>query len=181
MQKVNWMSICIVGGCIMLMTIFRASIITTLQPPEEKYKISVYNGVDTQRATLKNISIKRGTGTYKLYKPNGSKKGIISWSQYGQDQLIDKLLNQKRNGFFVEIGGYDGETFSNSLFLEKERGWSGLLVEANPYTYELMVGKDRNCFMTNACISNTVPNMTFIVGGPLTSAKEITGKNINSV
>jgi hypothetical protein len=50
------------------------------------------------------------------------------------DQLIDKLLNQKRNGFFVEIGGYDGETFSNSLFLEKERGWSGLLVEANPYT-----------------------------------------------
>jgi hypothetical protein len=47
-------------------------------------------------------------------------------------------LNQKRNGFFVEIGGYDGESFSNSLFLEKERGWSGLLVEANPYTYELM-------------------------------------------
>jgi hypothetical protein len=51
---------------------------------------------------------------YKLHKPNGIKKGIISWSQYGQDQLIDKLLNQKRNGFFVEIGGYDGETFSNS-------------------------------------------------------------------
>jgi len=45
---------------------------------------------------------------------------MISWSQYGRDQLINKLL--KRNGFFVEIGGYDGETFSNSLFLEKERG-----------------------------------------------------------
>jgi len=39
-----------------------------------------------------------------------------------------------------------------------------------------MVGKDRNCFMKNACISNTVPNMTFIVGGALTSVKEITGK-----
>jgi hypothetical protein len=51
-----------------------------------------------------------------------------------------------------------------------------LLVEANPYTYELMIGKDRNCFMKNACISNTVPNMTFIVGGALTSVKEITGK-----
>jgi hypothetical protein len=114
------------------MTIFRASIITTLQPPEEKQIIPVYNGVGTQKATLKNISIKRGTGTYKLHKPNGRKEGIISWSQYGQDQLIDKLLNQKRNGFFVEIGGYDGETFSNSLFLEKERRWSGLLVEANP-------------------------------------------------
>jgi hypothetical protein len=114
------------------MTIFRAFIITTFHPSEEKIIIPVYNGVGTQRATLKNISIKRGTGTYKLHKPNGRKEGIISWSQYGQDQLIDKLLNRKRNGFFVEIGGYDGETFSYSLFLEKERRWSGLLVEANP-------------------------------------------------
>jgi hypothetical protein len=113
------------------MTIFRAFIITTFHPPEEKIIIPVYNGVGTQRATLKNISIKRGTGTYKLHKSNGRKEGIISWSQYGQDQLINKLINQKRNGFFVEIGGYDGETFSYSLFLENERRWSGLLVEAN--------------------------------------------------
>jgi hypothetical protein len=91
------------------------------------------------------------------------------------------LLFQKRNGFFVEIGGYDGEAFSNSLFLEKERRWFGLSVEANAYTYELMAGKDRNCFMNNACISNTVPNMTFIVGVALTSVKEIIGKNMNSI
>jgi hypothetical protein len=73
------------------MRIVRASIITTLQPPEEKQIIPVYNGVGTQRATLKNISINRGTETYKLHKPNGRKEGIITWSQYGQDQLIDKL------------------------------------------------------------------------------------------
>jgi hypothetical protein len=151
------------------MTIFHTSIITTLQPPNEKPIIPVFNGVGTQRATLKNISIKWGTGTYKLQKPNSSKEGIISWSQYGQDQLIDKLLNQKPNGLFVEIVGYDGETFSNSLYLEKECGRSGLLVDANSCTYELMVGKDRNYFMKNACISNTIPNMTFIVGDALTS------------
>ena len=57
------------------------------------------------------------------------------------------MIDQKRNGFFVEIVGYDGETFSNSLFLEKECGRSGLLVDANLYTYEQMVGKDRNYFM----------------------------------
>ena len=91
MQKI-WVWICIVGGCIILMTIFRASIITTLQSPEEKQIIPVYNGVGTQRATLNNISIKRGTETCKLHKPNGSKEGIISWSQYGQDQLIDKIF-----------------------------------------------------------------------------------------
>jgi hypothetical protein len=57
----------------------------------------------------------------RICMSNGRKEGIISWSQYGQDQLIDKLLIKKRNGFFVEIGGYDGETFSYCLFLEKER------------------------------------------------------------
>ena len=68
------------------------------------------------------------------------------------------------------------ETFSNSLFLEKECGRSGLLVDANSFTNELMGGKDRNYFMKNACISNTIPNMTFIVGEALTSVKEITGE-----
>jgi hypothetical protein len=72
------------------------------------------------------------------------------------------------------------ETFSNSLFLEKECGRSGLLVDANSYTYELMVGKDRNYFMKNACISNTIPNMTFILGEALTSVKEITGGIISA-
>jgi hypothetical protein len=57
MQKV-WVWICVVGGCIILMKIVRASIITTLQPPKEKQIIPVYNGVGTRRATLKNISIK---------------------------------------------------------------------------------------------------------------------------
>jgi hypothetical protein len=55
--------ICIVGGCIILMRNFHTSIITTLQPPKEKPIIPVYNGVGTRRATLKNISIKWGTGT----------------------------------------------------------------------------------------------------------------------
>ena len=81
-----------------------------------------------------------------------------------QDQLINKLLNQKLNGFFVEIVGYDGETFSNSLFLEKECGRSGLLVDANSCTYELMLGKDRNYFMKNACISNTIMFDIFLKG-----------------
>jgi hypothetical protein len=38
------------------------------------------------------------------------------------------------------------------------------------------IGKDRNCFMKNACISNTIPNMTLIVGDALTSVKEMTGE-----
>jgi hypothetical protein len=42
--------------------LYRASIVTTLQRTEEKQIIPFYNAVDAQRATLKNIAIKRGTG-----------------------------------------------------------------------------------------------------------------------
>ncbi|XP_052067366.1 uncharacterized protein LOC127706746, partial [Mytilus californianus] len=73
---------------------------------------------------------------------------------------------------FVEIGGYDGENFSNTLFLEKVRNWDGLLVEASPFLYDMMLTKDRKCYMVNACISKSLPAMTFVLAGAITSAKE---------
>ena len=44
--------------------------------------------------------------------------------------FIDKLLNKRRNGFFVECGAADGR-HSQTQFLEMNRNWTGLLVEAN--------------------------------------------------
>lgn len=115
-------------------------------------------------------TIVKGKGNYILEHPNGLKQNVISWSQYDQDLYIDMLLNKKQKGFFIEIGGYDGETYSNSLFFEKVRDWNGLLVEASPFMYELMLKKDRNCYMVNACISNSVSTMTIVLAGSLSSA-----------
>jgi len=42
------------------------------------------------------------------------------------------------NGQFVEIGGYDGVTFSNSWFFEKCLNWRGVLVEGHPALYRKM-------------------------------------------
>jgi hypothetical protein len=43
-------------------------------------------------------------------------------SQIGQDKAVIEYLNGKRNGFFVELRAWDGETFSNSLALEEDYG-----------------------------------------------------------
>lgn len=119
----------------------------------------------------------KGTGKYRLSKPlgqlkiaNSNMRPPLSWSQYGQDILIDGFFQGKRGGFFIEIGGYDGETNSNTLLLEKDRGWEGLLVEANPYLYKQMLQKDRTCHMINCCISTEVPEMTFLLADALTVA-----------
>jgi Methyltransferase FkbM domain len=40
---------------------------------------------------------------------------------------------------YVELGGYDGMTESNSRFFDVCLGWQGLLIEANPTAYPLLV------------------------------------------
>ena len=52
----------------------------------------------------------------------------VSFSQYGEDHLVWQFFGQSETGFFVDVGAHDGETFSQSLFLERH-GWRGILIE----------------------------------------------------
>lgn len=142
-------------------------------------------------SSLAKLKVRKGSGTYKLDNPQGVLRNVqqtssnhtkestddttlISWSQYGQDLWIDTYLGQKRSGTFVEVGGFDGEAHSNTLFLEKQRGWQGILIEANPYSFELMQSKDRACWMAHACIaSQNHSQLTFQLAGGITSALEV--------
>lgn len=54
-------------------------------------------------------------------------------SQLLQDALVVAATDGRRDGVFVEIGVGDGEYLSNTMTLERDFGWGGLLVEANPY------------------------------------------------
>ena len=53
------------------------------------------------------------------------------------------FLRQKRDGFFIECGAYDGEAFSNSLLFELERNYSGILIEPNFKAYKDLKDKQR--------------------------------------
>jgi len=44
------------------------------------------------------------------------------------DRKLDAIIN-RNGGFFVEAGGADGFTQSNTYYLERFRGWHGILVE----------------------------------------------------
>lgn len=50
-------------------------------------------------------------------------------SQHGEDTWLDSYFRKKSNGFFVEVGAYDGVVLSNTYFFEIERQWTGILVE----------------------------------------------------
>ena len=50
-------------------------------------------------------------------------------SQAGQDLIVDRIMNQKEGGTFVDVGAYDGVTGSNTMFFERWRNWTGVMVE----------------------------------------------------
>lgn len=52
-----------------------------------------------------------------------------SHSQLVQDILCVLVSEQKRGGYFVEVGVGDGRTLSNTLLLERDFGWRGILAE----------------------------------------------------
>jgi len=52
-----------------------------------------------------------------------------SSSGFRQDLLALLLNNFKKNGTFIEVGACDGLATSNTLLLEREFGWQGILIE----------------------------------------------------
>ena len=90
------------------------------------------------------------------------------------------MLDQMRNGFYVEAGAYDGESLSNSLFFELHRNWSGLLVEPNPRAFRDLLAKDRAAYATGACLSikrNRAQRTSFLAHGMLGGVAEQRGDN----
>jgi len=73
--------------------------------------------------------------------------------QYKQDQFVDEVFENKRDGVFVEAGAVDGKNKSNTRFFEKERGWIGLCVEPNPHYFEEL-RKNRSCHIVSGAISS---------------------------
>tara|TARA_R110002110_G_scaffold52171_2_gene152285 strand:- start:895 stop:1545 length:651 start_codon:yes stop_codon:yes gene_type:complete len=60
---------------------------------------------------------------------------IVSDSPYGLANKISQLFD-KKDGFFIEAGANNGIWQSNTLYLETELGWSGLLIEPNKQKFE---------------------------------------------
>ena len=72
------------------------------------------------------------------------------------DRRIEKYLNYK-DGFFVELGANDGFAQSNSLYFERYKNWSGILIEPNYENYIKCVANRsaRNTFIQAACVSTS--------------------------
>ena len=53
------------------------------------------------------------------------------YSQEGEDLLVARLFNEKRDGFYVDVGAHHPIRHSNTYLLYR-RGWRGINIDATP-------------------------------------------------
>lgn len=66
-------------------------------------------------------------------------------------RVTEKYLNYD-NGFFIEVGGADGYTQSNTWHLERFKGWKGILVEPNLDAYYACKEIRKNSLVYNCAL-----------------------------
>lgn len=82
------------------------------------------------------------------------------YSQNDEEKFILEFFKDEGAGRFLDIGAYDGKTFSNTRALI-ERGWSGVMVEPSPRCFVKLMAeyKDNpNITLVNALVG-TVPGL----------------------
>lgn len=105
---------------------------------------------DSKAVRLKqDLNFMRCLHTYNLQNIVANLEA--SNSQLRQDLFVLAMLDFKKNGFFVEFGATNGVLDSNTLLLEKNFSWTGVLCEpAKVWHNELEV--NRNCIIEKLCV-----------------------------
>lgn len=88
--------------------------------------------------------------------------GYLHFSQEGEDILLDRYFNYKKEGFYIDIGAHHPTRFSNT-FLFYQRGWRGINIDAMPGSmkpFQELRPKDINI---ECPISNQEEELTFYI------------------
>lgn len=86
------------------------------------------------------------------------------YSQLSQDTWVIEKLKGKRNGFYVDVGASDGIINSNSYMLQKDYGWSGILVEPRRSAYKDLIKRSYGFtqICSGAVVGSDKETQTFI-------------------
>ena len=88
-------------------------------------------------------------------------------SQYNQDVLVDTLLKQKKDGFFIELGAAHAREISNTYFFEEYRNWKGLLIEAQPDFIQDLQAVRKNSIIEQCAVSSEEGELVFCAASVL--------------
>ncbi|XP_076054313.1 uncharacterized protein LOC143033002 [Oratosquilla oratoria] len=120
-------------------------------------------------------NLTKNTKPHSTY--NNYRRFDLPWIFYRrvlQEVFTDGGISEGER-FFVEAGALDGEFLSNTLYLEEELGWTGLLVEPDNDMFLLLQKKHRHAWSTHACLSGTPYPYSTVFVKYIASMEEIPG------
>ena len=142
----------------------------------------IYNMILDQTPTKydeNNLHILRGILRHKIWKCERN----FFWNEKfhslsGQDKILkNHFFKNKKKGFFVEIGAFDGVEGSNCYYFENMQAWQGIAVEASKNHFSKLK-KNRKCRALNFAISSLEKEVEFYdVEGELAQMSGINDKN----
>lgn len=86
-----------------------------------------------------------------------------TWSQEGEDVVLKRIFDGKKNGFYVDVGAHHPLRFSNTYFFYLQ-GWSGINIDAMPGSMKLfnkIRNRDVNLEIGVAAEANTLDYFIF--------------------
>jgi FkbM family methyltransferase len=77
------------------------------------------------------------------------------YSQYSQDEYLEnKFFKGYKNGFYVDVGAYNGVHINNTLYFEKNNNWRGINIEPIKKVFDLLVKNRPNDININCAVCN---------------------------
>ena len=83
-----------------------------------------------------------------------------SFSQEGEDLILDRLFKSVEKGFYIDIGAHHPFRFSNTFKLYN-KGWCGINIEPNPDGFHLFTKYRKRDININGGISSKDGNLTY--------------------
>lgn len=80
------------------------------------------------------------------------------------DLTLIKLMNYKKNGVFIEVGAFDGKTYSNTKLLEDIYGWTGILIEPSKILFEKLCSNRPKSKCYQCALGSFKQNNTYAFG-----------------
>jgi hypothetical protein len=85
---------------------------------------------------------------------------LTSRSMFGQDVMLLKCFEFKRNGYYVDIGSAQGDTNNHTYLMDVQFDWKGLSVD--PYPLNM---KERKCKIHKGVVYHSNTEVEFVCAG----------------
>jgi len=115
---------------------------------------------DFSNKVARNLKVVISPSSFFTYSKDLHQYHTLSYSQEGEDQVLARYFEDKKDGFYVDVGAHHPQRFSNTYYFYL-RGWCGINVDAMPgcmRIFNKIRSKDINL---EVAISNIEQELTY--------------------